>query len=1091
MIILHASLLNGNIFFWGERSTTAETLNLEIPDWECPDMDRRPWNDEKWEGPNFPFDIGIRGLEEALLHAGASLRNSALQAPRVWAWLPATGFKPGQPWLPSPSSQTVIDLPTSESSPERLLPFNVTAFPLKPEAETRVLSRIAGKKSLATGVFIARDAAFLAEAFKFSTSLVARERFMPSVEFRISEHPSGDFSDNEDGSGDRRRLHAVWTPAPGQTDRITMASLAASAPPSAFCLAEKYREPEALRTGIEKILMKSIAWWVDRIVRTPIPATLQTAPPRHMRTQTKFDSIHDSWMHALKNPDDSEITGDTKNVAELASIIQLWQKPMVTVRDATFKLCFRLTPPDDKDDSKGSDIGPEESCSPWKVTCLAQSSKDPSLLLELADLWRGTCQISFNPLELREIKRSLLLALGTAASICPNIFESLRTRAPEGYLLDLEGAYDFLKEKACLLEEAGFKTILPPWWIKSGKGPRISLSAKVSGAAGRGTGALKLDKMLDFEWQTAVGDTLIDPAELERLASAKVPLVKVRGKWVELDRESLERAVEFWKTGRGGKATLGDIVRMHVGMSSKAVSAGEMGFDFAGVQADGWVAEVLSRLGDRKGMTEVPQPEWFIGTLRPYQLKGLAWLEFLRDLGLGACLADDMGLGKTIQALALMLHCQNDRKRPALVICPTSVLTNWAKECAKFAPRLTAMVHYGPERPASTDFLKVTAKKDLIITSYGIMTKDIELIKQVEWSMIILDEAQKVKNPTTKQSKAARNMRAVFRMALTGTPLENHVGDLWAIMDFLNPGLLGNFAEFSRNFLVPIQARKDQTATALLRRMTAPFILRRLKTDKSVISDLPEKLEMKVYCNLSEEQASLYRAVLIDAQKSLQGIEGIQRKGIVLRTITRLKQVCNHPRHLLRDNSEVEGRSGKLERLLEMLEEIAESGEKSLVFTQFAEMGEILRTSLQDHFGDEVLFLHGGTPKARRDKMVDNFQKEGPGPKIFVLSIRAGGIGLNLTRANHVFHFDRWWNPAVEEQATDRAYRIGQTSRVQVHKFICAGTLEDSIDEILSRKTGLAMDIVGSGEAWLTDLSDSELRDVLTLRREVLFEYNG
>lgn len=1091
MIILHASLLNGVVFFWGERSSTADAMNPEIPESVVSGDFVFPWEDEEWVAPNFPFDMGIRGLEEALLQAGASLRNSALQAPRVWGWMPASGMEPGRPWVPSPSSQTVADLQTQEFTEKRLLPFNVTAFPLKPDAETQVLSRIAGRKSLATGVFVGKDAAFLAEAFKFAVSMVARERFMPSAEFRQSANPHRLYRDPDDSPADLTRLHAVWTPAPNQTDRITMASLASTAPPSAFCLSEECMEPQALRDGIENILKKAISSWVDRIIRTPLPATMQAAQPRLIRTPTKFESVHDAWMHSLRNPDDSEIIGDAKEISSLSSIVQLWQKPMVTVRDATFRLCFRLTPPDDLDDTEESTTGPEESSSPWKVTCLAQSSRDHSLLLELADLWRGTCQIAFDPTELREIKRSLLLAMGTAASICPNIFESLRSQAPEGYSLDLEGAYEFLKEKAGRLEEAGFKTILPPWWIKSGKGPRVSLSARVSGAAGRGTGALKLDRMLDFEWQTAVGDTLIDPAELERLASAKVPLVKVRGKWVELDRDSLERAVEFWKTGRGGKATLGDIVRMHVGMSSEANSAEEMGFDFAGVQADGWVAEVLSRLGDRKGMTEVPQPELFIGTLRPYQLKGLAWLEFLRDLGLGACLADDMGLGKTIQALALLLHCKGDNRGPALVVCPTSVLTNWAKECAKFAPTLSTMVHYGPERPSGDEFKAVAMKKDLLITSYGIMTKDLELMKQVNWAMIILDEAQKVKNPSTKQSRAARDMRADFRMALTGTPLENHVGDLWSIMDFLNPGLLGSFGEFSRNFLVPIQARKDQTATALLRRMTAPFILRRLKTDKSVISDLPEKLEMKVYCNLSEEQASLYRAVLIDAQKSLLGIEGIQRKGIVLRTITRLKQVCNHPRHLLRDNSEVEGRSGKLERLVEMLEEILESGEKALVFTQFAEMGEILRICLQDHFGEEVLFLHGGTPKARRDKMVDSFQSEGPSPNIFVLSIRAGGTGLNLTKANHVFHFDRWWNPAVEEQATDRAYRIGQTSRVQVHKFICAGTLEDSIDEILSRKTGLAMDIVGSGEAWLTNLSDTELRDVLALRREVLFEYNG
>jgi SNF2 family DNA or RNA helicase len=354
---------------------------------------------------------------------------------------------------------------------------------------------------------------------------------------------------------------------------------------------------------------------------------------------------------------------------------------------------------------------------------------------------------------------------------------------------------------------------------------------------------------------------------------------------------------------------------------------------------------------------------------------------------------------------------------------------------------------------------------------------------------VILDEAQNIKNPQTRQSQAARSLKAGYRIALTGTPVENHVGDLWSIMEFLNPGMLGTQAEFRRAFHVPIQVERDPEASKKLQRLTSPFLLRRLKTDKSIISDLPEKMEMKVFSTLTKEQASLYAAVVEDAANQIEAAEGIQRKGLVLATLTKLKQVCNHPAQFLRDNSPVPGRSGKLARLTEMLEEALAEGDRALVFSQFAEMGAILVRHLQETFGEDVLFLHGAVPKAKRDAMVERFQKaERGGPRLFVLSLKAGGTGLNLTRANRVFHYDRWWNPAVENQATDRAFRIGQTRAVQVHKFVCAGTMEEAIDAVIARKQEVAGRIVGTGEDWLTKLSTEELKNVITLRRDALAE---
>ncbi|MEO6487992.1 MAG: DEAD/DEAH box helicase, partial [Thermoanaerobaculia bacterium] len=371
----------------------------------------------------------------------------------------------------------------------------------------------------------------------------------------------------------------------------------------------------------------------------------------------------------------------------------------------------------------------------------------------------------------------------------------------------------------------------------------------------------------------------------------------------------------------------------------------------------------------------------------------------------------------------------------------------------------------------------------LVVSSYALLHREIETLQKVKWKGAILDEAQNIKNAETKQAKAARSLDAGFRVALTGTPVENNVGDLWSIMEFLNPGLLGTQSSFRQRFFIPIQTLRDQDAIDRLKRLTNPFILRRLKTDSSIISDLPEKNEMKVYCTLTKEQASLYRAVTDEAERALKPATGISRKGLVLATLTKLKQVCNHPTQFLGDGSEVARRSGKLNRLTEMLGEAVDSGDRSLVFTQYTEMGSLLKKHLEENLGREVLFLHGGTPRKQRDTMVDAFQRP-DGPPMFVLSLKAGGTGLNLTRASHVFHFDRWWNPAVENQATDRAFRIGQTRNVQVHKFLCGGTVEERIDQMIEGKSAMASSVVGTGEAWLTELSNAGLRDLFALREE-------
>jgi SNF2 family DNA or RNA helicase len=415
-----------------------------------------------------------------------------------------------------------------------------------------------------------------------------------------------------------------------------------------------------------------------------------------------------------------------------------------------------------------------------------------------------------------------------------------------------------------------------------------------------------------------------------------------------------------------------------------------------------------------------------------------------------------------------------------------SIVGNWQREAEKFAPGLHVMVHHGATRLKEADFRHKAAQHDLVITTYALAQRDEKHLASVDWDTLILDEAQNIKNIEAKQTQAIRRLRAAHKVALTGTPVENRLSELWSIMDWLNGGYLGKPADFRTRFATPIEKYRDAARSEALKRMIQPFVLRRVKTDKAIIADLPDKLEMKVLCNLTKEQATLYQAVVKDMLKKIEESEGIQRRGLVLATLMRLKQVCNHPAHYLGDGSEMADRSGKLARLEEMLDEALGVRDKSLIFTQFSELGERLRDYLQGRFGREVLFLHGGVPKKQRDAMVQRFQNEPGAAPLFVLSLKAGGVGLNLTAANHVFHFDRWWNPAVENQATDRAFRIGQRKNVQVHKFVCVGTLEEKIETMIEGKKELAASVVGSGENWLTELSTAQLRDLFTLGEEAV-----
>jgi hypothetical protein len=1051
MIILHACLYKGELLLWGE------TPPNQTADQTARSRGRRIAK----PGP-YAYGAVIDTLTRSLKEAGIAAGATAEQIRESVVWLPTKGA------LPVPSSPLIAEQPDSRSK-VMLSPWMITAYCPRKQEVIELLCACMGRRTMAPGVVAGADLAYWSMAVRFAGSLVARQRYLPGI------GPEG------------KAYRARWEPVLTGRDAEAAANLARGMPHSARALSGP-AETSPPQVPALAALKQFVSTWVDYLVRSEAWQE-RHAQVRHSKRRG-FDSVHDAWFHALTSLD-GVMEGDAAEIARLEEQVRQWRFPIELSSASPFKLCFRLEEPDgDTDGTEKQDEAPDST---WYVRYLLQPYDDPSLLIEAEEVWNaGKRKASALSRYLSSYNKKgtgspnayehMLSGLGQAAGICPHIGSSLEGARPAGFTLNTTEAYAFLTETAMALEGAGFGVMLPAWWTRRGTKARIAIRASVKSPKMQGGGGLSMESLIRFDWELALGGTKLTLQELRALSRLKVPLVRVRGQWVEMSASEIQAALDFWKNKGTGEGTLKELVRM-------ALGAGEMpgGFEFSGVRATGRIGELLRQLEGRASFEELPQPDGFSGTLRPYQVRGYSWLSLLRQWGLGACLADDMGLGKTVQTLALIERdWREDAQRPVLLVCPTSVVNNWQKEAARFTPDLPLAVHHGVERRKGAVFKKEARNKAIMVSSYGTLLRDIAFIREVPWAGVVLDEAQNIKNPETKQSQAVRSLNADYRIALTGTPVENHVGDLWAIMEFLNPGFLGTQAGFKKRFFIPIQAQRDRNAADRLKKITGPFILRRLKTDKAIISDLPEKVEMKVFCPLTREQASLYAAVLKDLEQNLHSAEGIQRKGMILATLSKLKQVCNHPAQFLGDNSRIPDRSGKLARLEEMLEEVMELRESALIFTQFAEMGAMLQRHVQDLFGMEVYFLHGGAPRRRRDRMVERFQRDDQRGRIFILSLKAGGTGLNLERANHVFHFDRWWNPAVENQATDRAFRIGQTRNVMVHKFICAGTMEERIDEMIERKKEVAETVVGTGEGWLTELSNEELREVFSLRKEAV-----
>ncbi|MEO1009221.1 MAG: DEAD/DEAH box helicase [Planctomycetota bacterium] len=927
-------------------------------------------------------------------------------------------------------------------------------------------------------LLVASSVRFYQTALSYVRQLVVQQRFVPSMR----QHPGG-------------ALLGSWQPwlADEATGHAT-AELLRAMPAAARAGADEH-EHDAWR-----VLSDFLSGVLDAETRR---AFVHEKLGEAVEGKAAGDDEHVAWLTGLLDgAAEAEIAPGARSDA--ARGVRRWLARLEEKgASAHWRLCLKLFEPQDAGELPDLEAPPTDVR--WPLTFHLRAVGTENVEVEAAEVWSLTGQsITIEGRQLDEPHQLLLSELGRAARLYDKLDGALRESEPTEIGLTTKQAYQFLRDTKPILEEQGIGVEAPPWWdsptIRVGATLRLdSDPLEEMGLAGGGAGSphnaqaqLGLQTLVRYSWEISLGGLKLTLGEFEKLAKTGSPLVRVGGQWAEVRAEDVRAAAKFIREHPGGEMTVLEAIRMAHGSLED-----DEGLPIVGIETSGWLGAVFGSSEEAEKLPDVETPPTFHGELRPYQLRGVSWLAFLERFGFGACLADDMGLGKTIQVLALLarerhLHANSEAAAapmpPTLIVVPMSVLGNWEHESNRFCPSLRVLVHHGADRLAGEGFIDAASGVDLVLTTYALAHRDQDLLSKMPWRRLVLDEAQFIKNPAAKQAQAVRQLNADHRLALTGTPVENRLSELWSIIDFTNPGYLGTMHSFRRRFSVPIERYRDRGRREQLRRLVRPFILRRLKTDEGVAGDLPQKVESREYCHLTTEQAQLYETTVNRMLRDIDQVEGMHRRGMVLSTLIRLKQICNHPAQLLKDHdfgapgAPDPSRSGKCVRLCEMLREAVDGGDQALVFTQFRQMGKLLVSILQQALGKEVLFLHGGTTQTQRQALVKRFQKADGTAPVLILSLKAGGVGLNLTAATHVFHFDRWWNPAVENQATDRAYRIGQTRRVQVHKFVVRGTLEERIDAMIEQKTELAEQIVGAGERWLTELDTGQLRDLLTLR---------
>jgi len=967
---------------------------------------------------------------------------------------------------PAPEEPTWTGLPMQAGEPipkqTEWWPWQVQGLAVEPSAATEWLSRLplSGRNP-----DLADELRWWSHLQRWALSLVARGRWIPQMEL---------------SKGEGYPHRARWVPLLNrEEDRRRLEDLAASLPLVATC-ALPWREPLGRRsnrmTRLRPEAMRAanpVACCRPRSGRLRVATLLEDLVDAQLRKDFEpstdgLDPLLTLWQDALGSETGVIEIGD-EQAERLASASFHWREG-IAGDFAAARTCLELQTP-----AEGEEL--------WELRFGLQAESDPSLKLPATAAWAsGADQLQLGEVTVEQPGEVLLEGLGRALTVFPPIERGLETATPDTMQLTPAEAFVLVRTAARQLRDAGVGVDLPPS-LSGGLASRLGLAIKAE-LPERSSG-FSLGESLDWKWDLMIGGVTLTLRELERLSGKRSPLVRHKGAWIELRPNDLRNAERF--CGANPELSLDDALRITATEGDLLMRLPVHRFD-AGPR----LQAVLEQYHQQKAPDPLPAPEGFCGQLRPYQERGLGWLAFLNRFDQAACLADDMGLGKTIQLLAFLQHlkAEQELKRPVLLVAPTSVLTNWRREAEAFTPELAVREHYGPRRPSTPAALRKALKDvDLVLTSYGLLQRDSELLESQDWQGVVIDEAQAIKNPSAKQSQAARDLARPtkgnrFRIALTGTPVENRVSELWALMDFLNPKVLGEEDFFRQRYRMPIERYGDMASLRDLKARVGPFILRRLKTDKTIISDLPEKVELSEWVGLSKEQKSLYGKTVEDTLDAIARAPRGQRHGQVLGLLTRLKQICNHPALALSENAVDEsflGRSAKLQRLEEILDVVMEAGDRALLFTQFAEWGHLLQSWMQQRWKADVPFLHGGTRKSERQAMVDRFQEDPRGPQLFLLSLKAGGVGLNLTRASHVFHIDRWWNPAVENQATDRAYRIGQTNRVMVHKFITSGSVEEKIDRMIREKSRLAEDVIGSGEDWLGSLAGDQLRNLVAL----------
>jgi SNF2 family DNA or RNA helicase len=947
-----------------------------------------------------------------------------------------------------------LDIDSSSSQDLQYLhPWKIEGFCLTPALAIQFLSSLPLNPNDSKASLLGTDIHFWIHIFRWHLDLISRCKFLPTIE-------------KQDSS-----LIAKWQVLLDSAIDVTRLEKFASKMPLAC---RTYQQnTENLAIDLPLLPQELILSFLNHITDHQLRLMVGSQSPLEPRIIMSLPNALQQWLKGLIN-ENNTING--AGGERLKTTLKAWTLPLQyqLTGQASFKTCFQLLPPENQEPN-------------WTLKYFLQAADNPEFLIEAAIIWQQPVEkLVYQNRTIEQPQETFLRGLGLASRLYPKITTSLETASPEFCHLTPTEAYEFIKTVIWRFEDSGLGVILP-FSLANREGWANRLGLKIiAESPQQKSGRLGLQSLLNFQWNLAIGGQTISKAQFDKLVKLNSPLVEINGEWVELRPQDIKTAQNFFSSRNEEMSlSLEDALRISKGDTQVIEKLPVVSFESAGA-----LAELIGALTNNQEIQILPTPSNFTGQLRPYQERGVAWLAFLERWGLGACLADDMGLGKTIQFIAFILHlkAENVLEKPTLLVCPTSVMGNWQKEVSKFAPTLKVLEYHGDKRPQGKAFTETVNKHDLVITSYALIHRDIKLLKTVEWQIIVLDEAQNIKNSESKQSQAVRQLETTFRIALTGTPVENRLQELWSILDFLNPGYLGNKQFFQRRFAMPIEKYGDTASLNQLRSLVQPFILRRLKTDKDIIQDLPEKQEMTVFCGLTSEQATLYQQLVDQSLVEIESAEGLQRRGMILGLLVKLKQICNHPAQYLKLATLEKHDSAKLQRLEEMLDEVLELDNRALIFTQFAEWGKLLKPYLENRLGREIFFLYGSTSKKQREEMIDRFQHDPQGSPIMILSLKAGGVGLNLTRANHVFHFDRWWNPAVENQATDRVFRIGQTRNVQVHKFVCTGTLEEKINDMIESKKQLAEQVVGAGEDWLTEMDTDQLRNLLILDRNAVIE---